>query len=100
MSNKDSFFALLTGVIIGAAAGVLFAPQSGKETREDLKKLGLDLKEKSKDIIEDGKSFVAEGKTKVKDIIEDGKSFVEEGKTKVADVIEKKKNEYFGSKEK
>lgn len=81
MSNKDSFFALLTGVIIGVAAGILFAPKSGKETREDLKKLALDFKEKSKDFIEEGKTFV------------------EQSKTKVADVIEKKKNEYFGSKE-
>lgn len=82
MSNKDSFFALLTGVIIGAAVGILFAPKSGKETREDLKKFGNELKEKSKDIIEDSKNFV------------------EEGKTKIVDAFEKKKAEYCGSKEK
>ncbi len=82
MSNKDSFYALLTGVIIGVTVGVLFAPKSGKETREDLKKFGNDLKEKGKHIIEDGKDFI------------------EEGKTKIVDAFEKKKAEYCGSKEK
>ena len=28
---------LLVGALVGAAAGILFAPKSGKQTREDLK---------------------------------------------------------------
>lgn len=33
----------LVGVAAGAAAGVLFAPKSGKETREDIKKAAAKL---------------------------------------------------------
>ena len=33
----DSAFAFLGGIVVGAIAGVLFAPQSGKDTREQLR---------------------------------------------------------------
>ena len=34
------------GAVIGAGAGIMFAPKKGSETREDLKNLICDLKEK------------------------------------------------------
>lgn len=39
MSNKteNTFLAILTGVAIGAAVGILFAPDKGIKTREKLK---------------------------------------------------------------
>ncbi|HCS87458.1 MAG TPA: hypothetical protein DIW30_03290 [Bacteroidales bacterium] len=40
-------FSLLSGVAMGALLGVIFAPQSGKETREQIKKL---LQEKMPDL--------------------------------------------------
>lgn len=35
----DKLFSLLGGVALGAAIGLLFAPQSGKETRAKIKAL-------------------------------------------------------------
>jgi gas vesicle protein len=38
MSNKNLFKGIITGLAIGGVLGVLFAPKSGKQTRQDLKK--------------------------------------------------------------
>ena len=47
MSKKRNF---LLGAGVGLAIGLLFAPKSGKETREDLSRLLKELVEKAKDI--------------------------------------------------
>ncbi len=41
---------LLTGLVIGAGLGVLFAPKKGSETRKDLMRKLDDLKNRAKDI--------------------------------------------------
>jgi len=41
---------LFLGVIAGAAAGILLAPKSGKETQEDIKKLAKEYTEKAVDM--------------------------------------------------
>ena len=41
---------LFLGAIAGAAAGILLAPKSGKETQEDLKKLAKEYQEKATDM--------------------------------------------------
>ena len=48
MSNNtgNSIVALLTGAAIGAGFGLLYAPQSGKETREQLKEEAGKAKDK------------------------------------------------------
>ena len=47
MSKKRNF---LLGAAVGLGLGFLFAPKSGKETREDLSNLIKDLIEKAKQI--------------------------------------------------
>lgn len=55
--------ALVAGVAIGAAAGVLFAPGKGSETRRK-------IKENGKKVAEDVKDKFRKGKEKINDLKE------------------------------
>ena len=66
-----TFFYFLTGVSIGALVGVLFAPHSGKRTREliadqtgesseYLFRKGRELREQAADTVERGKGVLAD----------------------------------------
>lgn len=46
-SNSSGFWAFVMGGLIGAVAGILYAPRSGKETRELLVSEGEELKVKT-----------------------------------------------------
>lgn len=46
-SIRSFFSGLVFGVAVGAVAGVLLAPKSGEETREDLKKFAVEMSEKA-----------------------------------------------------
>src|SRR5215471_10964537 len=68
-SNRLAWF--LTGAIIGATAAVLYAPKSGKETRQyisDKTQQGRDaVSETSKDIVEASKEMFERGRKLVED---------------------------------
>ena len=58
--NNNLLKGLLAGGLIGMAMGILFAPKSGKETREDITRKADELLVKAKE--EYGKAF-EKGKT-------------------------------------
>ena len=65
------FMGFLIGSVLGALAGILFAPKSGKEMRPDIKKKG-------NKIVKDGKEIYADASTKAKEIIKEAKHQAEE----------------------
>jgi gas vesicle protein len=60
-----------TGLAIGVVLGILFAPKSGKETRND-------LVDKGEKLMEMGKESVSDVVEKTKDLAESGKQKIEE----------------------
>lgn len=75
----------VTGVAIGTAIGILYAPKKGSETREDLKELLEDLIGKIKDIdLEDVKDAIA---IKIADI---KRSISELDKEKIIEIAKEK----------
>jgi len=59
MSSKDAFagigLGIAIGAVIGLAAGMLYAPHPGEETRQILKEKTREFKHKAVDAIEHGK---------------------------------------------
>jgi gas vesicle protein len=90
--NTESFFkGLLVGTVAGAIAGILLAPKSGEETREDIKKLAIDLKDKAEDLYTKAKKEVEKKIVQVKRAGEK----IDEGKYKslVSEVVEEFKQD-------
>jgi gas vesicle protein len=79
VATKVSYF--VAGVGIGAAVALIFAPQSGEETRKQ-------IAEKAKD----GKDYVAsksrEIRRQAEDLVDQGKDLVSKQKARLADVLE------------
>lgn len=90
MSNKtrNTFIALVTGTLVGAGLGLLYAPQSGKKTRKQLLKEAENAKKVLEDKYDEAASqlsdFADTAKDKFKKQLD---SIVSEAKAKSEDVI-------------
>jgi gas vesicle protein len=91
VGSKISFF--LVGLGIGALVGILFAPQSGEETRELLSKKAdegreyaqrkaKELRERAEDLVEQSKQVVARQKESLTAAVDAGREAYQREKAK------------------
>ena len=76
-SGGDKFLYFLAGAGIGAVLALLFAPKSGRETREMIARTASDSRDYITNKVSEGKQYVGETTRKVTD---DFSSFVDRGK--------------------
>ena len=81
------------GGLVGAGVALLLAPQPGAETRQKIKELADEAKEKAA-------KYAEEVKGKVTSTVEKGKGLVEEKKSLVTAAVEAGKEAYQKEKEK
>jgi len=86
-SASSVFLAFILGGVVGAGITLLMAPQSGKETREKIKDMTDNLREKATD-------YAGQLKDKVSSTIEQGKEFIEDKKSLLSTAVEAGKEAY------
>ena len=110
MADNDSangFGWFLAGLGIGALVGVLYAPKSGKETREDLASSARDAKERAGKLYEQGveqvgqyaqqgkqvaNEYVDKSKHVAGEYVDRGKEYYDKGRSQWAQYVDKGKD--------
>jgi len=86
MSEHDGggeFFAgMLIGGLVGAALGLLLAPQSGEQTRGQLRSTGMEIKERAGEAMDEARdkaeAITADARRRAEEIITDARKRSEE----------------------
>ena len=81
-SPRSGFTIFAVGALIGAGIALLYAPQSGKETRKLLAKKAKQLRDKAQDTVENAQEFIKERKADLSAVIHSGKEVVDHAKHK------------------
>ncbi len=111
MADNDSgvggFGWFLAGLGIGALVGVLYAPKSGKETREDLLAKSLEARDKANELynqgveqatqyVQQGKEaatqYVGKSKEAAAQYVDKGKEYYDKGRTQWTQYVDKGKD--------
>jgi gas vesicle protein len=85
----------LAGLGVGAVVGVLYAPEAGKETREDLVATAMDAKERAAVLAQQGREraaqYAEQGKQQVNEYVDRGKEYYDRGRSQWSEYVEKGK---------
>src|SRR5690606_7349801 len=99
--GKNLLIGFLAGGAIGALLGLLFAPKSGRELREDIKNKSdeylneadryiTDARLKAKDLINEGKrkseKLIADAKAKSEELLKDAEKIFNDAKLKASEI--------------
>jgi gas vesicle protein len=87
VATKVSYF--VAGLGIGAAVALLFAPQSGEDTRKQIAEKakdgtdfvaakGREFRKQAEGLVDQGKDLVSKQKARLADVLESGKQTVRE----------------------
>ena len=90
----------LAGLGVGALVGILYAPKSGKETREDIAKSAREgteyLRAKTREAAENVSALVDKGKEQIGAMVDKGKEqvnqYVDRGRAQWEEFVERGKN--------
>ena len=98
--NKKGFlWGALAGLGIGAALGVLFAPDEGENTRRKLKEKSKELKKEAEEALEELSDtiepWVEEAQKKLEPVLEEIDEATEPVQAKAKQVVERTKHRFF-----
>ena len=87
---------MLIGGLAGAVTMLLMAPQSGKETRIQLQKKGIELRDRTTTLVEDtlakvrqdGNKLSSDGRQKAKELLQQGQALVVEQLDRVSEAAQ------------
>ena len=86
----------LAGIGVGALIGILYAPKSGRETREDLAQGAREgteyLRARSRQAAEQAGQIVDKGKEQLNQYVGKGREVVDRGRAQWEDFVERGKN--------
>ena len=106
MSNNSGgeigafFSGFLVGGLVGAAAALLLAPQSGEETREQIRQRGVELQGRAEDTLGEARAkaeaVAADIKRRTEELQRQSKVVLEEGQKQLASAVEATKEAAIG----
>jgi gas vesicle protein len=91
-SSGSMFLSFLMGGVVGAGLALLMAPQSGMETRQKIKEMADDVKDKAG-------GYVDQTKHKVTSYVDKGKGYYDEKKSLVRSAVDAGRDAYDKEKE-
>jgi gas vesicle protein len=93
--NQQAFGWFLAGLGIGALVGILYAPKSGRETREDIISTAKDgteyVRVKAREVADQAGALTERGKAQAAEYAQRGREVVERGRAQWEDFVDRGK---------
>ena len=83
-TSRSTLTVFAVGALIGAGIALLYAPQSGKDTRKMLVKKGKMLRNKAQDTVETAQEYIKDRKADLVAVFDHGKEALHDTKHKRA----------------